>query len=387
MTDAIVKFREEKGMLLPFTPLSITFENIRYSVDMPKGVSGAFKPGVLTTLMGVSGAGKTMLLDILAGRKNTGYAIARNKNPLLEFLDTMNKMTSTSRSSRSTSPYYSRLGFSYLQRSNLRPDWQIFFEEVMELIALTPMRNALVGFPNAKGLSIEQRKRLTVAAELVANPSIIFMDEPTMGLDSRAAAIVVRTVRNIMDTGRTVVCMVYQLSIKIFEALDELFLLSQGGEEIYVGPLGNKSLHMINYFEQINGVRKIEDGYNPATWVMGVTTQVEEELLGVKFADVYRNSLFLKRLEQGLEERNPTLQSRALEALSRTLTCLSKKAPTRFRRGERKKTGHVSATFRHVICHISATCQSVRHALAASATSAHPADQSTCRRSDPVLLS
>jgi ATP-binding cassette subfamily G (WHITE) protein 2 (SNQ2) len=58
--------------------------------------------------------------------------------------------------------------------------------------------------------------------ELVANPSIIFMDEPTSGLDARAAAIVMRTVRNTVDTGRTVVCTIHQPSIDIFEAFDEV---------------------------------------------------------------------------------------------------------------------------------------------------------------------
>ncbi|KAF3654762.1 hypothetical protein FXO38_15006 [Capsicum annuum] len=71
------------------------------------------------------------------------------------------------------------------------------------------------------GLSIEQRKRLTIAVELVANLSIIFMDEPTSGLDVRAAAIVMRTVRNTVDTGRTIVCTIHQPSIDIFEAFDE----------------------------------------------------------------------------------------------------------------------------------------------------------------------
>jgi ABC-type multidrug transport system ATPase subunit len=99
---------------------------------------------------------------------------------------------------------------------------QQFVEEVMELVELMSMRDALVGLPGMTGLSTEQRKRLTIAVELVANPSIIFMDEPTSGLDARAAAIVMRTVRNTVDTGRTVVCTIHQPSIDIFEAFDEV---------------------------------------------------------------------------------------------------------------------------------------------------------------------
>jgi ABC-type multidrug transport system ATPase subunit len=99
---------------------------------------------------------------------------------------------------------------------------QAFVEEVLELVELKPLENALVGLPGITGLSTEQRKRLTIAVELVANPSIIFMDEPTSGLDARAAAIVMRTVRNTVDTGRTVVCTIHQPSIDIFEAFDEV---------------------------------------------------------------------------------------------------------------------------------------------------------------------
>ena len=98
----------------------------------------------------------------------------------------------------------------------------MFIEEVMELVELDPLRQAIVGLPGVNGLSTEQRKRLTIAVELVANPSIIFMDEPTSGLDARAAAIVMRTVRNTVDTGRTVVCTIHQPSIDIFEAFDEV---------------------------------------------------------------------------------------------------------------------------------------------------------------------
>lgn len=55
----------------------------------------------------------------------------------------------------------------------------MFIEEVMELVELTPLKNAIVGLLGSNGLSTQQRKRLTIAVELVANPSIIFMDDPT----------------------------------------------------------------------------------------------------------------------------------------------------------------------------------------------------------------
>jgi len=101
---------------------------------------------------------------------------------------------------------------------------QEFVNQVLETIELDKIRDALVGIPGINGLSIEQRKRLTIAVELVSNPSIIFMDEPTSGLDARAAAIVMRAVKNVADTGRTVVCTIHQPSIEIFEAFDEVIL-------------------------------------------------------------------------------------------------------------------------------------------------------------------
>ena len=92
----------------------------------------------------------------------------------------------------------------------------------MTLVELYVLRNAMVGLPGVDGLSTEQMKRMTIAVELVSNPSIIFMDEPTSGLDARAAAIVMRAVRNTVNTGRTVVCTIHQPSIDIFESFDEV---------------------------------------------------------------------------------------------------------------------------------------------------------------------
>ena len=52
----------------------------------------------------------------------------------------------------------------------------------MDLVELTPLEMAVVGLPGISGLSVEQRKRLTIAVELVANPAVVFMDEPTSGM-------------------------------------------------------------------------------------------------------------------------------------------------------------------------------------------------------------
>ncbi|XP_066306468.1 ABC transporter G family member 36-like [Miscanthus floridulus] len=315
----------KKGMILPFDPLSLTFDNIKYSVDMPqemkaqgvqedrlellKGVSGSFRPGVLTALMGVSGAGKTTLMDVLAGRKTGGYIegdIRISGYPKKQ--ETFARVSGYCEQNDIHSPQvtvYESLLFSAWLRlpkdidSNKR---KIFIEEVMELVELKPLRNALVGLPGVNGLSTEQRKRLTIAVELVANPSIIFMDEPTSGLDARAAAIVMRTVRNTVDTGRTVVCTIHQPSIDIFEAFDELFLMKRGGEEIYAGPLGHHSSELINYFEAIQGVSKIKDGYNPATWMLEVTTTSQEQILGLDFSDMYKKSELYQRNKALIKE-------------------------------------------------------------------------------------
>ncbi|KAK1374084.1 ABC transporter domain-containing protein [Heracleum sosnowskyi] len=174
-----------------------------------------------------------------------------------------------------------------------------FVKDVLQTVELDGLKDALVGIPGVSGLSTEQRKRLTIAVELVANPSILFMDEPTTGLDARAAAIVMRAVKNVADTGRTIVCTIHQPSIDIFEAFDELILLKSGGRVIYSGLLGQNSSNVIEYFERIPGVASIDKNYNPATWMLEVTSKSAEAELGLDFAQVYQSS--------ALHERNKEL--------------------------------------------------------------------------------
>ncbi|KAJ7977817.1 Pleiotropic drug resistance ABC transporter [Quillaja saponaria] len=189
--------------------------------------------------MGVNGAGKTTLLDVLAGRKTRGCLkgeIKINGYPIIQ----------------ETFARISGLFCFYLvkltQKLKLKL-WAMFFE----ITALDEIKDDLVGIPGVSGLSTEQRKRLTIAVELVANPSVLFMDETTSGLDMRASTIIIQAMRNIADTGRTIVCTIHQPSIDIFEAFDELLLLKAGGRLIYYGPLGQHSSKVVNILSILQG--------------------------------------------------------------------------------------------------------------------------------------
>ncbi|KAF8387704.1 hypothetical protein HHK36_026358 [Tetracentron sinense] len=236
----------KKGrMILPFQPQTVAFLDMQYYVDTPlemreqgftqkklqllHDITGAFRPGVLTALMGVSGAGKTTLMDVLSGRKTGGTIEGEIRiGGYLKVQETFARISGYCEQTDIHSPlitveesviYSAWLRLPPQIDSNTKAD---FVNEVLETIELDEIKDALVGIPGVSGLSTEQRKRLTIAVELVANPSIIFMDEPTSGLDARAAAIVMRAVKNVVDTGRTVVCTIHQPSIDIFEAFDEV---------------------------------------------------------------------------------------------------------------------------------------------------------------------
>ncbi|XP_059632028.1 pleiotropic drug resistance protein 3-like [Cornus florida] len=301
------------NLVLPFEPLTMSFKDVKYFVDTPPemkengfnqdklqllhDITGAFRPGILTALMGVSGAGKTTLMDVLSGRKTGGTIegdIRIGGYPKVQ--KTFARVSGYCEQHDIHSPQIT-VGESVAYSAWLRLPPEIvpetkakFVEEVLEIIELDNIRDSLVGIPGVSGLSTEQRKRLTIAVELVSNPSIIFMDEPTSGLDARSAAIVMRTVKNVVATGRTTVCTIHQPSIDIFEAFDELILMKRGGQIIYSGALGNHSSKLIEYFEGITGLPKIKDNYNPATWMLEVTSASVEAELGLDFASIYKES-------------------------------------------------------------------------------------------------
>ena len=101
-------------------------------------------------------------------------------------------------------------------------------EETIAVLGLGSCSDTIVGDVFRKGLSGGQLRRLSIAVELIGNPSILLLDEPTSGLDSSAAANVMSHLTDLARSGRTVICTIHQPPTEVWEDFDQFLLLSQG---------------------------------------------------------------------------------------------------------------------------------------------------------------
>lgn len=115
-------------------------------------------------------------------------------------------------------------------------------------------------------LSGGERKRLTMAVELVTNPPIMFFDEPTSGLDSVASLQIITHLRRLAQDGRIIYCVMHQPSSKLLQLFDDILVMADG-KILYCGALTN----MVNYFES-EGFH-FPDFYNPADFVLEVANR------------------------------------------------------------------------------------------------------------------
>lgn len=173
-----------------------------------------------------------------------------------------------------------------------------FINEVMDLLELTELSDRKVGEAGSPdGLAPGERKRLTIAVELVSNSPIIFLgifiiyifyfilDEPTSGLDARSAAVVLRVIKNMAKTGRTVICTVHQPSSELFLMFDDLLLLQKGGYLVYFGPIGEEGVSMLEYLETLPGAFPCPEEMNPASWMLDVLSGSDSSINGNKKLD------------------------------------------------------------------------------------------------------
>ncbi|KAJ5296249.1 uncharacterized protein N7443_007142 [Penicillium atrosanguineum] len=291
---------------------TFTWNNLDYVVpfngekkQLLDKVFGFVKPGCLVALMGASGAGKTTLLDVLAQRKDAGEIIGSilidGRPQGISFQRTTGYCEQVD-VHESTATVREALVFSALLRqpSHVSEEQKIdYVDHIINLLELGDISDALIGVPGA-GLSIEQRKRVTLGVELVAKPTLLFLDEPTSGLDGQSAYNIVRFLRKLVDGGQAILCTIHQPSAVLFDSFDGLLLLAKGGKMTYFGETGKDSSKILGYFER-NGAPCPADA-NPAEHIIDVVQGAAIEK--VDWVDVWQNS----------DERRIALQE--LEALN-----------------------------------------------------------------------
>ncbi|XP_032690312.1 ATP-binding cassette sub-family G member 1-like isoform X2 [Odontomachus brunneus] len=258
--------------------IDVMFRDLSYAVrtryrgpkkQILKGLDGIFRSTELTAIIGPSGAGKSTLLNILSGFQEGSYT------GTVEYLNQGNKQSQRSckkqlRYIQQTNNLYDYFTIneimmiaSYLKidRSISRTSRQILINDILSTLSLLHIKET-----RTDRLSGGEKKRLSIALELIDNPSLIFLDEPTTGLDSSAAVQCVTVLKKLAKTGRTIICAIHQPSAALYEMFDLIYLVVDG-YCMYRSPPGDT----VNYFAR-QGLQ-CPKYHNPADYMLEVVSK------------------------------------------------------------------------------------------------------------------
>ncbi|KAJ3188914.1 ATP-binding cassette sub- G member 2 [Gaertneriomyces sp. JEL0708] len=270
--------RPRRGRFWPFTltkahPPALTDENDTMLVL--DSVSGFVQPGEILAIMGGSGAGKTTLLDILAGREKRGFVtgdILCNGEILapeqyarvVGYVDQEDTLMSTL-------TVYEAIYFSAmlrLPRNMSKEAKNARILDAMVELDILHLANRRIGEVGDRGISGGEKRRVSIACELVTGKSVLYLDEPTSGLDAYNALNVMQALRTLASKyHRTIICTIHQPRSNIFCLFDRLIVLGRG-KCVYSGG----AAECRRWFEEI-GV-KCPSGFNVADWVVDLTMEV-----------------------------------------------------------------------------------------------------------------
>ncbi|KAG5859299.1 ABCG-like transporter [Encephalitozoon hellem] len=196
-----------------------------------KGVSGSIEPSTMTALMGTSGAGKTTLMNSLAGRisseMNLKGEILVNSHPRSKdtWPNTIGYVEQEFHAYEYQTVFETLLFASKIKMRYEEVEQKIRnkIEEIIGLLGLNNARDTYVA-----NLSGGERKRVSIGVELLGDPSILFCDEPTSGLDSFNALNILSVLKNLASMGKTILVTIHQPSYEMIDFFDKFILMSMG---------------------------------------------------------------------------------------------------------------------------------------------------------------
>jgi ABC-type multidrug transport system ATPase subunit len=207
-------------------------------------------------------------LDVLSQRKTTGEItgeILYNNSPILK------SMAYVMQDNVHIGLLTVRQSLYFAAQLRLPEHWnnekkEKRVDKILDMLGLTEVSNTLVGNHEIRGISGGQVKRLSIGVEIINLPNIMFLDEPTTGLDSSISLEVMSAVRNLANQNRTVICTIHQPSHQTYELFDTLLLLARG-RVIYFGAANEA----IDYFMMNSPYHfPYRQGTNPADYVIAV---------------------------------------------------------------------------------------------------------------------
>ncbi|KAI9021882.1 P-loop containing nucleoside triphosphate hydrolase protein [Hyaloraphidium curvatum] len=269
---------------VPVGGVELSWSELRYQVNVkakrnngsPTKVvldcgSGRALPGRILAVMGPSGAGKSTFLSCISNRVRAGGlsgALAVDGvtvspgSSTLKHLSTFVMQEEALYGSLTVVEnirYAAELSLPNLPRAKREKK----VEQAISEMGLERVRDSIIGTVIQRGVSGGEKRRTSIASQLVTDPKILFLDEPTSGLDSAAAYRVMDSVRKLaVEAQVTVVATIHQPSTETFNLFDDLLLLAPGGRTVYFGPREGA----IDYFASIE--RPCPPYFNPADFFL-----------------------------------------------------------------------------------------------------------------------